>query len=217
MFTKVILIIACLLLTILSNAQEGVEEKIRELNDFHVIEAEPGFYTNLSQISQIGESNTIIAIQESSGDQLNSILSTQLQQDNSGYIKQVGAHHTSILYQNGSDNEANLWSLGERTFSEAYQYGNGNDINAYVDNQGILPKAFLLQQIGDNNSMDVALLGNGDRWYKRLPKVLDVNQFGNDNNLELVLEQSIFPGIKVTQNGGMNLSVKQSDFYFPMK
>ena len=73
----------------------------------------------------------------------------------------------------------------------------------------------MLTQVGDDNRLEVALLGNGDKWIEQLPKTVVATQIGESNKLELILDHSVLPGIKITQTGGMSLILKHSDFYFP--
>ncbi|MDX8339497.1 hypothetical protein SLH46_09910 [Draconibacterium sp. IB214405] len=199
------------------NAQDDLVEHLLELMQVGIVDCDLSLTNNSSVIGQVGNENSIDVKQEQNGLLNNSIFSIQLQTENQAGIVQQGSGHSTILKQDGNQNYANIWSVGSKTVTEVYQLGNGNSINSYIDNQGILPKSNLLTQVGDNNTMEVALLGNGDTWTERLPKTVDATQIGVNNNLELILDNSFLPGIKVTQTGGMTLSIRQSDFYFPIQ
>jgi hypothetical protein len=217
MLNKTLVLLVFLFFAVFLHAQDDPDERIHELVEFDIVEAGSEFYGNLSQINQIGQNNEIVAIQESSENALNAIVSEQRQFNNSGYIKQIGSFHTTLLFQNGSDNKTDLWMIGSLTATEVIQHGNHNKLNAFINNQGILPKVALLNQYGDNNTIELAILGNNNVCLREMPSILSVNQFGNTNNVELILEKSFEQGVTVTQTGGAALTIKQSDFYFPMK
>lgn len=176
--------------------------------------------TNFSSVSQIGNNNSIVAIQQQEGVLSNTLISRQYQSENSGYIKQVGEAHSTLLVQNGTGNEANIWSEGDLTLTQTWQQGNDNTINSYIDNRGILPKAAALVQIGNNNNIELALIGNGFAW-NGWPKAASVTQEGN--NLEVVAKLDAYRSpllIKQqsgTSGGGMSINISNTDFYFPMK
>ncbi|WP_347840907.1 hypothetical protein [uncultured Draconibacterium sp.] len=214
MQTKLILFFLVLICSFTLNAQENLVENLLELMQVGVIDQDASLL-NSSMLEQYGNLNTIEVNQEQNGLLNNSIYSIQLQTENQAGIYQQGSGHVTVLVQNGNQNTANSWSVGGKTLTEIYQQGNGNTVNSYINNEGILPKANVLKQLGDDNTMEIALLGNGSLWFQSLPKVVDATQIGANNNLELILDHALIPGIKVTQNGGMSLVLKQSDFYFP--
>lgn len=196
------------------HAQEDLVKHLLELMQIGIVDNE-SLLNNNSIIGQVGAENDIIVNQEQSGLLNNSIYSIQLQTENQAAVFQQGSGHTTVLLQDGNQNTANSWSVGSKTLTEIYQRGNGNTVNSYIDNEGMLPKANVLKQLGDDNRMEIALLGNGDMWFQRLPKAVDATQLGANNNLELIVDHSLLPGLKVTQQGGMSLIIRQSDFYFP--
>lgn len=198
------------------HAQDDLVQHLLELMQIGIVDNE-SLLNNNSVIGQVGAENNIIVNQEQSGLLNNSIYSIQLQTGNQAAVFQQGSGHTTVLLQDGNQNTVNSWSVGSKTHTEIYQQGNGNTVNSYIDNDGILPKANVLKQLGDDNRMEIALLGNGDIWFQRMPKAVDAIQIGANNNLELILDHSLRPGIKVTQNGGMSLILRQSDFYFPVQ
>ncbi len=197
------------------DAQENLIEHLLELVQVGVIDDEILINNNSSIIGQIGNDNNIVVMQEQDGLLNNTIFSIQFQTENQAGISQQGSGHVTLLMQDGSQNTANTWSVGSNTITEVWQKGDGNIILSYIDNEGILPKSNLLSQIGNNNTLEVALLGNGDKWVEQLPKTVDATQIGDNNNLELILDHSVLPGIKVIQTGGMSFILRQSDFYFP--
>lgn len=215
MLKKLVYLIVFLFCFAKVNAQENLVEHLLELMQVGVVENES--LLNNTVIGQLGNENNIVVKQEQSGLLNNSIYSIQFQTENQAGITQQGSGHSTILVQDGSQNKVNTWSVGSKTLTKAYQYGNGNTLNSYIDNEGMLPKSNSLMQVGDNNNLEVALLGNGDKWFERLPKTVEATQIGENNNLELILDHSILPGIKVTQTGGMSLILKHSDFYFPLQ
>ena len=121
--------------------------------------------------------------------------------------------------QNGINNEANIWSVGDYTATIAKQTGTGNTINSYISNEGFLPKVALLQQEGNNNVIDFALLGNGCLW-DSWPKGAYVKQTGNDLGISAIFDSYQSPVYIEQQsgaNGGMNVNVSTTTFSFPMK
>ena len=197
--------------------KDDLETRYWDLVQFDVI-MQPIFTDNNQSVTnQVGSEHDVTIVQKHQGYLSNSALSAQFDFDNSAYIEQIGSGHTTILVQQGTGNEANVWSIGDKTLTAVYQSGTSNSINSYIDNQGILPKANILIQQGTGNDMQIALLGNGDKWYQKLPKAMDLRQFGSNNQLELILDHSILPGIKVTQTGGHAVAVTHSAFSFPMK
>jgi len=195
-------------------AQDDLVEHLLELIQVGIIDNEM-LLNSKSSIGQVGNVNTIVVNQEQVGLLNNTIFSLQLQTENQAGITQYGSGHSTLLIQNGVNNQANTWSIGSLTATEVYQKGNRNTINSFINNEGILPKSNLLNQIGDDNTMEIALMGIGGSWTEHLPKTVDATQIGMDNSLELILNHAIIPGIKVTQTGGMSLILKHSDFYFP--
>ncbi len=219
MLSKACLLFFMVISVLFLKAQDKDDLEIRcwELEQFDIIEQEISINNNRSSINQIGYNQSMIVVQEHEKQFSNSVISAQFDSGNSGYIEQIGSGHYTILVQNGRGNEANAWSNGDLALTKIYQKGVSNKIDSYIDNQGILPKANILVQNGVGNEMQIALLGNGNCWYQRLPKVVDARQYGENNNLQLILDHSILPGIKVTQTGGQSVSITQTAFNFPMK
>lgn len=221
MQTKIILLFSLLLLIFFANAQEVSDENILELFDCDLIESGLFLNSNLSIINQVENGNEMISFQQHEGRiALNILIADQNGIGNSGYIQQVGAAHLSVLIQNGAGNEANLWSKGDATATIAYQNGDDNFINSYIKNQRVFPKSALLMQEGNNNSIELALIGNGflnTSW----PKAAVVVQQGNDLELSAKLDSYQSP-LYITQQsgiygGGMEINISNSAFNFPMK
>ncbi len=212
-----LLILVTCISHIYAQGKDDLETRYWELSQFNVIKLPILSDNNKSAINQVGTEHNLTVMQEHQGTLSNSVLSAQFDFDNSAYIEQIGSGHLTVLVQQGTGNEANAWSVGDKTLTGIYQSGTDNNIHSYIDNHGILPKANILIQQGSGNDMQIALLGNGDRWYQRLPKAMDVRQYGESNQIELILEHSILPGIKVTQIGGHSIAITHSAFSFPMK
>jgi minor curlin subunit len=198
---------------------QSIEEQVQELVKFHVLNESNILNANLTSVNQVGTNNNIVAIQQNEGPCLNYVYSQQQGQTNIGYIEQTGDAHATLLNQEGQGNEANLWSEGSLTYTQIDQTGSYNTINSYIDNHGLLPKAALLQQTGNNNSIDFALLGNGclsDSW----PKGAYIKQTGNDLEVTALFDSYQCPVYIEQQsgaNGGMSINVSTTAFNFPMK
>ena len=70
-------------------------------------------YSNLSFIHQVGDENQVTSIQHQQGQLANYSEIEQLNRANMAYVNQQGSGHNTILFQNGIENDANLWSVGE--------------------------------------------------------------------------------------------------------
>jgi len=205
-----------------ANAQVITYEEIANLFICQTVQMANSDQSNRSSVKQMGDNNSMTVLQYQQGVESNMIFANQEGFGNSGYIKQSGSELYSALWQYQQNNEANIWAIGQRSYTAIIQDGNSNFVNSYIDNQGLLPKVSFIKQQGDDNSIELALLGNGDRWYQKLPKGAVLTQLGNNNQMNLVLEQSIFPGIEITQDSrgataGATITVVQSAFSFPMK
>lgn len=198
---------------------QSIEEQVLELVNFHILNESNILNANLTSVNQAGTNNNIVAIQQNEGPCLNDVYSQQQGQSNLGYIEQTGDAHVTLLNQEGHENDANLWSAGSLTYTQVDQVGSYNTINNYIDNQGPLPKATLLQQNGANNVIDFALLGNGCLW-DSWPKGAYIKQTGNDLEITALFDSYQFP-IYIEQqsgvNGGMSVNVSTTTFSFPMK
>ena len=173
---------------------------------------------NVLRINQIGNGNEMVAIQQLSDNQNYILTARQQGVGNKGYINQTGFDHESVLSQKNSEgnlgNEANLWSVGGNTKNFVRQEGSENFVNSYVENTtGFIRRAISIQQ-GDNNRIDLELLGSGEA--DNLMGVR-VTQTGDANSANLDLENFNSPYIKVNQTGGANIEITHSDFYFPGK
>lgn len=175
---------------------------------------------NTASLIQQGENNSMISIQEMNGMLGNQILSDQSGSSNIGYIKQVGELHFTRLAQSGSDNEANLWQRGQKVVSEVIQSGQNNTINSYIDNELYFPKIARLEQTGQNNTIELALLGNGS-WSNSWPLAALIRQNGNNHSVSAKLESFSSPVVVSQQAGvsgeGMSITISNSAFYFPTK
>ncbi len=200
--------------------QPDIAEEISDLINYHIIDINDQSTVNIAQLNQIGDNNAITVLQQYSGNVTNQISSVQLGDNNRAYINETGDGHTALLLQNGCNNEANLWSEGSLTFTKVQQIGNDNVVDSYIiNNKRSLSKAAILQQTGDNNRIDLALLGDG-RWYKAWPITAYFKQTGNDLNVNAISDSYQYP-VYIEQQagtrGGMSVSVSTSAFSFPMK
>lgn len=175
---------------------------------------------NSTSLTQQGDNNHMVSIQEMNGILGNQILTDQSGSSNTGYIKQVGELHFTKLMQNGIGNEANIWQKGQKVAGEISQKGSNNFINSYVDNQLFLPKVTKLEQIGISNSIEIALTGNGC-WSNSWPLAALIEQNGNNHSISAKLESFSSPVLINQQSGptgeGMKINISNSAFYFPMK
>ncbi len=199
-----------------SLAQENLEEKIWELNEFHVIQIEPENPGNYAQIEQHGQHNQLVAIQQLSSATENSMTILQDGNRNSAYAKQDGENHRSLLIQKGNNNEASLWSLGGETQNLVFQDGNNNFVNSYIKNSNSVEKVIASIQQGNNNRIELQLNEFGSSTGALQS---DIEQTGNGNLAEVQYNQFEGSGISITQTGNPAppVIVKQSDFSFPMK
>ena len=218
--TPVILLLFLVTKVFFVVAQDSEIEDIPELINNHIIETGKLNSVNLAFIHQVGDNNMIQSQQYQEGAVSNYFILNQNGFGNNGYINQEGAGHITQMQQTGLNNEANSWSLGEATLSLINQEGNDNKINSYIDNQGFLPKSVALEQNGNHNSIDIALLGNGF-WNESFPKAAHVNQNGNNLEFNAVLDSYHSPILVEQQSGssggGMTVTISNSAFNFPMK
>jgi minor curlin subunit len=215
MFLFLVFIIGGFLIT----TGQTPEENLDELLNGQIFQVDNLLYSNLSFIQQTGDQNSITTLQEQQGRISNFVSAEQQGAANAGYVEQVGSAHTTVLLQNGSGNEANIWSVGDYTVTLINQQGYDNTINSYIDNQGFLPKAVLLQQYGNYNHIDFALLGNGCLW-NSWPQAAYIKQTGNNLEATAVFDWYISPVYIEQQSGaggGMSVNVSTTAFSFPMK
>lgn len=202
------------LLAIHLHAQDNLAEKIWELSAFQVIQIDPGFTSNIAHVSQRGQSNQLVAIQQLSDVGSNAITTIQQGNYNDGYVAQNGNNQASLLIQKGNDNTANIWSLGAETQNLVFQDGNENLVNSYIKNTASLERIVSSIQQGDNNRIEVQFndISGG-------LSSADIVQKGSQNVAEMVVNQFESTNIIVTQTGNPAPSViiKQSDFSFPLK
>lgn len=205
-------------LTITIFGQEYTDNEIIELVNNQALKMDQS-NSNISRVEQIGFENSLYSYQEYTVYVPNFLTSNQNGNFNNAYISQNGINHITWLTQEGNHNEANSWSIGNSTFSFILQKGNYNLINSYISNTTFLPKGASLQQLGDNNRIDFALLGNGF-WNEAWPRAAFIKQTGNDLEINAVFDSYQSPLYIEQQsgvNGGMKIDVSTSTFYFPMK
>lgn len=150
-------------------------------------------------------------------------LSVQILQNgnrNSGIIEQIGSGLNTYLLQDGSFNESNLWSEGNNIHTQIKQNGDGNIINSYIENDGVDLRSATLLQKGNQNRIDLSLIGNG---FDNNPvaQTVIINQFGSQHEVKAFMEPFSAP-VEITQypgigGEGMKVNISTSTFNFPMK
>ena len=169
---------------------------------------------DILRITQVGNNNEMVAIQQLSDNQNYILTAKQVGSGNKGYIKQTGFDHESILSQKNGGNIATLRSVGNSTQNFVRQEGTQNVVNSYVENTSdFLRRAISIQQ-GDNNQIDLDLLGSSE---SNKLRGVRVTQTGDANIANLEFGNFDAPYIKIDQTGGANIRITQSDFYFPGK
>ena len=175
-------------------------------------------------IEQIGNNNVVYTNQTQNEYLSAFIYATQIGDRDFGFILQSGINHQTILYQDNSTgqccadpnlgNEAHLFSEGVGTKNIALQVGNNNLINQFVENYYAETRSVASMQVGNNNKIELSLL---DREQQNNLQEVTVTQTGNNNQAELVFNQSKASCFKIDQRGGAEIRIAQTDFYFPMK
>ena len=195
------------------------QEEVELLFNLHLLQVNNLQNNNLSSVQQVGIDNKTRSIQEHDGFLPNEIIVKQNGSGNIGYSEQTGSGHATVLLQSGVENEASIWSKGNNSLTIIEQEGNYNTVYSYIDNQGIVPKAALLQQSGNNNKIEFGLLGNGF-WEDGWPKAAYIKQTGNDLEVNAIFDTYQSPVYIEQQSGiagGMKVDVSTSSFNFPMK
>ncbi|MEX2595232.1 MAG: hypothetical protein WD426_20890 [Anditalea sp.] len=175
---------------------------------------------NSAIIQQVGENQQAITIQEQTGYQPNFFILSQKGYGNSGFIEQAGTGLNSRVIQRGNRNETNLWSIGQNINTFSSQVGDGNVINSYIKDEGITPRSASLIQEGNQNRIDLSLMGNGIESHT-MDQHVRITQQGNQHEISALMEPFSAP-FEITQtpgaNGeGMKVNVSTSQFNFPMR
>ena len=220
-----ITILICYLLTlgttyIYAQDPDQIEEvDLEELMNGRVHKVDELLYSNLSFIHQTGDENQVTSIQQQQGQLANYSEIEQLNRANKAYVNQQGSGHNTILFQNGVENDANLWSDGKNVKIMVWQEGDVNTVNSYIENYTSPSRSATLLQKGNNNNISVALRGDNfqgadDQWIK-------IKQYGNNHHAEAHLEPFSTP-VEIIQSpgdggAGMSISISNSAFSFPMK
>jgi len=196
--------------------QQLLEENYAQIQyqELEMIRQQSDNSLNIVQVIQLAKSNSLINFQQNIGSFLNIINSNQIGNNNDSYINEFGTAHLSNTTQYGENNEANLWSEGFSTQNIVVQIGNNNLVNQFIENYYAVTRSAVAVQLGNGNKIELALLERGEP--NNLMGAM-VTQTGDANSAELVLNQSDASYFKVNQSGGAEITVTQSDFYFPMK
>lgn len=190
-----------------------IMKEITDLNTFHILGVDDQTNANVAMLNQIGDNNTIEAIQQNTGVASNQILSLQLKNNNFGRIEQSGEGHQTILIQNGIGNYADLDSEGSDTYNFVLQNGNNNEVNAILENDNLNTRTAMLIQWGNNNKIDFPVEVKAQE--------VNVFQFGNGHEADITGSVGNYSPINVTQfggsgNRGMKVEITSSYFSFPM-
>src|SRR5690554_3798849 len=102
------------------------EVDLEELMNGRVHKVDELLYSNLSFIHQVGDENQVTSIQHQQGQLANYSEIEQLNRANMAYVNQQGSGHNTILFQNGVENDADLWSVGENVKTMVWQEGDDN-------------------------------------------------------------------------------------------
>jgi len=138
-------------------SQESQSEREEELVSNQIISPDVMLPSNSATVMQVGNRNNAALFQQGQ----NLVMLNQNGDNNVGYVDQAGGQNRAILTQLGNSNDAGLWTIGQNITLNANQAGNNNTINAYIENDGIGARIATLNQQGNSNQIDVALLGNG--------------------------------------------------------
>lgn len=196
------------------------DAEMQDLLNSNEIQLDNPIISNFMLIRQIDQDNTIDVIQNQQGNLQNTILLNQNGAENFGFIQQSGSGLGTSLWQYKSSNDANLWLEGENVTVEAKQDGDDNSINSFIENYSLVSRSAYLLQQGNNNRIQLALIGDGIPLSSDAQQV-QITQTGNDHSVDAMLENSFAP-ITITQtpgvNGeGMQLNISNSAFSFPTK
>lgn len=191
-----------------------IMKEITDLNTFHILGVDDQTNANVAMLNQIGDNNTIEAIQQNTGVASNQILSFQTQNNNFGRIEQSGEGHQTILIQNGIGNYADLDSEGSDSYNYVLQNGNNNEVKSVVENDNLDTRTAMLIQWGNNNKIDLPV--------EVKAQGVNVFQLGNGHEADITGSVGNYSPINVTQFGGlgsrgMKIEINSSYFSFPMR
>lgn len=196
------------------------DEEVAELINGHVLQLDNINNSNISIIRQIGDENSAVSIQEQEGIIPNLVMMNQEGSGNEGYIEQTGTELKTYLWQYDLNNEANLWSVGKNILTSVKQDGDGNIVNSYIENDGVILRSARLLQEGNQNRIDISLMGNG-LGNNLVEQTAIINQYGNQHEVIALIEPFSAP-FEINQypgmgGEGMKVNISTSAFNFPMK
>jgi hypothetical protein len=217
---KNITIILFHILFFMSNLNAQVAYEI-----FEIFSVNHDFFINQSlknslSLNRVQDRNHIVTFQEQQKISTNILGVFQEGSQNSIYIDQSGSFLETRFLQYKSNNEANLWSVGEKIKVAVKQDGDGNKINSYIENsRNVFRSASLLQE-GNFNKIELSLIGDGFTDHT-IEQTIIINQYGNQHEVKAFMEPFYNP-LEITQtpgtNGeGMKIDVSTSTFSFPTK
>jgi len=196
-------------------SQESQSEREEELVSNQIISPDVMLPSNSATVMQVGNRNNAAVFQQGQ----NLVMLNQNGDNNVGYVDQAGGQNRAILTQLGNSNDAGLWTIGQNITLNANQAGNNNTINAYIENDGIGARIATLNQQGNSNQIDVALLGN--EFIGSGNQTFEATQIGNGSSLTALIDPFQSP-VSVTQTSGsggagMTLNISTTTFNFPMR
>lgn len=216
------LLILFFLVPIITLAQEEGEGEVEiQLIQSQNIELSNG-QVNVASIEQIGQNNEATSIQQQVGSVGNFSMIMQQGSKNQGYINQSGSNLAASLMQISMSNSANIWLIGNNLSMSTTQNGMDNSINAYVESYGANAINSSLNQQGNQNIIDFAIV-NAAGFNPGMDQSIGISQFGNNHSVTAQYQDFGAPSVNITQNpgyGGAGMSLTISTlpgFSFPSK
>lgn len=178
-----------------------------------------GKTNNLIGVLQVGNENHVEISQAYIGQVGNLAGIAQIGNENLGYIDQSGQNLVNLIIQKGNGNISNMWSYGNDILVSSIQTGIENEINSYMDTRSGGSVRASLNQLGNKNIIDVAILGGA----KTSPSPnVNISQLGNSHQVTAITDSFSGP-INITQTPGIGGSGMEviistvSGFKFPLK
>lgn len=168
--------------------------------------------SNAANVTQIGQDNEAISIQQQVGGGVNFSMISQQGASNQGYVNQSGSNLNASLIQLNMSNSANLWLIGNGLTMSTTQNGTENSINAYIESNTGREINSSLNQQGNQNTIDFAIV-NGGGVSPGFDQTIGISQFGNNHSVTAQYQDFGAPFVNITQNpgfGGAGMSVSVS-------
>lgn len=168
--------------------------------------------SNVANITQIGQNNDAKSIQQQLGAGVNFSMINQQGSNNQGYINQSGSNLNASLAQISMSNSSNLWLIGNNLSISTSQNGVENSINAYVESFSGNAINSSLNQLGNQNTIDFAIV-NAVGFNPGMDQTIGISQFGNNHSVTAQYQDFGAPTLNITQNpgyGGAGMSISVS-------